>query len=98
MEQQDTDNEPNLRQEQILNSACKEFLKHGKSGTKMQQIADAAGVNKALVYYYYHSKDQIFHAVVEHNFKILMDGIAYNVNFSEPLKTIVHQYIHNQNC
>ncbi|MFA6857173.1 MAG: TetR/AcrR family transcriptional regulator [Treponema sp.] len=96
MEQQtDTSNENYLRKKQILDAACREFIRHGKSGTRMQQIADNAGVNKALVYYYYHSKDEIFHAVVEQNFKLLIETMSTNVDFSAPLKTIVRQFTHN---
>jgi TetR/AcrR family transcriptional regulator len=88
-------NENRLKEEQILDAACKEFLTHGKNGTRMQQIADTAGVNKALVFYYYHSKDQIFQAVVDRNFRMLIETMSLNVDFAASSKTIIRQFTHN---
>lgn len=44
----------------ILKAALEQFLKHGKSGAKTKAIADSAGVNKALIHYYFSSKDLLF--------------------------------------
>ncbi|QEN05494.1 TetR/AcrR family transcriptional regulator [Thiospirochaeta perfilievii] len=46
--------------DKILESALKQFLMYGKSGAKTKAIADDAGVNKALIHYYYSSKEQLF--------------------------------------
>ena len=43
----------------ILRAAEKLFSRAGFSGTSVAEIAEAAGVNKALVYYYFKSKDAI---------------------------------------
>lgn len=48
----------------ILDSAKKLFIKHGLEKTKMQQIADEAGINKSLLHYYFRSKDKLFEAVL----------------------------------
>lgn len=50
-------------EEKILEAATKEFLQKGKSGARMQEIADKAGINKALLHYYYRSKDMLFESV-----------------------------------
>lgn len=49
----------------ILEAAKTVFLERGKDGARMQEIADRAGVNKALVHYYYRSKSQLFLLVME---------------------------------
>ncbi|MBD0405042.1 TetR/AcrR family transcriptional regulator [Flammeovirga sp. EKP202] len=49
--------------EKILEVARDIFQKKGKSGTRMQEIADAAGVNKALLHYYFKNKDGLFKEV-----------------------------------
>jgi AcrR family transcriptional regulator len=41
------------------------FLLKGLDGARMQEIADKAGINKALLHYYYRNKDQLFHSVFE---------------------------------
>jgi AcrR family transcriptional regulator len=95
MEQITPDLSGSTREERILDAACREFLRHGKGGARMQQIADDAGVNKALVYYYYRSKDQIFHAVIDRISKLLIAGVTDGIDFSMPFRTIVRKFIGN---
>jgi len=47
----------------ILCSAEKVFYRQGYDGARMQEIADEAGINKALLHYYFRSKDRLFDAV-----------------------------------
>ena len=49
----------------ILDAALGEFSAHGLAGARMEQIAAAAAVNKALLYYYFESKEQLYIAVLE---------------------------------
>jgi len=49
----------------ILNAAVGEFSEHGLSGARTEQIAEAAGVNKALLYYYFKSKDALYAAALD---------------------------------
>src|SRR5579885_543128 len=51
----------------ILAAALAEFAGHGLAGARMEAIAAAAHVNKALLYYYFRSKDEL-HAAVLHEF------------------------------
>lgn len=44
----------------ILNAALEQFMLFGKSGAKTKAIADSAGVNKALIHYYFSSKELLF--------------------------------------
>jgi len=46
--------------EKILEAALEEFGRHGMAGARMQEIARQAGVNKAMIYYYYDSKDGLY--------------------------------------
>jgi AcrR family transcriptional regulator len=47
----------------ILEAAKREFIQNGLKGTSMQQIADAAGIHKSLLHYYFRSKEKLFAAV-----------------------------------
>ncbi|HBS86767.1 MAG: hypothetical protein A2W91_12115 [Bacteroidetes bacterium GWF2_38_335] len=47
----------------ILEAAQDVFTEKGMSGTRMQEIADKAGINKSLLHYYYRSKEKLFGAV-----------------------------------
>jgi TetR/AcrR family transcriptional regulator len=47
----------------ILFAAQKVFLKKGMDGARMQDIADEAGINKALLHYYFRSKEKLFETI-----------------------------------
>jgi TetR/AcrR family transcriptional regulator len=49
----------------ILDAALSEFAAHGLAGARTEQIASAAGVNKALLYYYFESKEKLYAATLE---------------------------------
>ncbi|AZQ62270.1 TetR/AcrR family transcriptional regulator [Flammeovirga pectinis] len=51
--------------DKILEVATEIFQLKGKSGARMQEIADAAGVNKALVHYYFKNKEGLFQEVFQ---------------------------------
>lgn len=47
----------------ILAAARKVFMCQGMSGARMQDIADEAGINKALLHYYFRDKDKLFETI-----------------------------------
>ncbi len=49
----------------ILDAALREFALHGLAGARTEGIAAAAGVNKALLYYYFDSKEKLYLAALE---------------------------------
>jgi AcrR family transcriptional regulator len=53
----------NTRREDILRVAVRLFRSRGYHGTRMDDVADSAGVNKATVYYYFSSKAEILYAI-----------------------------------
>ncbi|OUM02709.1 TetR/AcrR family transcriptional regulator [Variovorax sp. JS1663] len=52
----------------ILASARDEFAQRGLAGARMDSIAERAGLNKRLIYYYFGSKDDLFLAVLERTY------------------------------
>lgn len=58
--------------ERILAAAQTEFAAHGLSGARVDRIAQAAKVNKAMLYYHFHSKERLYLAVLRGFF----DGVA----------------------
>ncbi len=50
-------------EEKILAAAKKIFISKGMAGARMQDIADEAGINKALLHYYFRSKDKLFQEI-----------------------------------
>jgi TetR/AcrR family transcriptional regulator len=47
----------------ILGAAKKVFVRKGMAGARMQDIADEAGINKALLHYYFRSKEKLFEMI-----------------------------------
>lgn len=66
---------PENSEEKIAESALEVFVNKGFAGARMQEIADRAGVNKALVNYYYRSKEKLYEVV----FKRLLDPMVENL-------------------
>src|SRR5216117_1175240 len=54
----------NDRALRIVVAARDEFARRGLAGARVEQIARRAGVNKQLLFYYYHSKRGLFQAVL----------------------------------
>ena len=51
-------------EERILAAARKVFIAHGLTGARMQETADEAGINKALLHYYFRSKEKLFETIL----------------------------------
>jgi AcrR family transcriptional regulator len=56
-------------QNTILNAARDEFSEHGLGGARMDRIAERAGLNKRLIYYYFEDKERLFQAVLEQAYR-----------------------------
>ena len=52
-------------EKRILDAAHLVFVRRGTAGARMQEIADEAGVNKALLHYYFRSKDRLSEAIFQ---------------------------------
>jgi AcrR family transcriptional regulator len=53
----------------ILAAARDEFAEHGLGGARVDRIAERAGLNKRLIYYYFEDKDKLFQAVLEQTYR-----------------------------
>jgi AcrR family transcriptional regulator len=51
--------------QKILDAALEEFAHHGLGGARVERIAQRAGANKRMIYYYFRSKEALFLAVLE---------------------------------
>lgn len=52
-------------EEKIFDAATEVFVEKGMDGARMQDIAGLAGINKALLHYYFRTKEKLFNAVFE---------------------------------
>ncbi|MBM3434974.1 MAG: TetR/AcrR family transcriptional regulator [Bacteroidetes bacterium] len=69
----------------ILKAAKKVFIRKGMEGARMQEIADEAGMNKALLHYYFRTKDNLFEGIFIEAFQKLVPNILELFDSDLPL-------------
>ncbi len=83
--------------DKIFKAATQVFEEKGYSGARMQEIADRAGINKALLHYYFRSKDQLFMSVfqvlVSKMFEKITTLFRADISFREKIKLFLGQHI-----
>lgn len=84
-------------EEKIFNAARIVFQKKGFAGARMQEIADEAGINKAMLHYCFKNKELLFQAVFMNAFSQLAPQIneIFNSRDSvfEKIRKFTHSYI-----
>ena len=63
-------------EQRILDAAHAVFVRRGTAGTRMQEIAAEAGVNQALLHYYFRNKEQLAQAAFERAAKGFMPAVV----------------------
>ena len=82
-------------EEDILNAAKTVFEKKGMDGARMQEIADKAGINKALLHYYFRSKQLLFEAVFQSAFSMLAPKLHEILNNDSSLFEKIQNFTEN---
>lgn len=79
----------NDRALKISVAARDEFARRGFAGARMERIAAAAGVNKQLLFYYYHSKRGLFQAILKRGVSELEASLtAFPITPGKPLERL----------
>lgn len=74
-------------EDKILEAAKNVFVAKGMEGARMQEIADEAGINKALLHYYFRSKERLFEAIFSEIIKFAFPKITRIAQSDEPFVT-----------
>lgn len=88
-----TRGQPEESRAAILQAAVREFAEHGVAGARMDAIARAAHVNKALLYYYFHDKDALYEAVLDHVFSGLRARVVPVLESDLPPRQKMLEYL-----
>jgi AcrR family transcriptional regulator len=85
-----------VREQLVLDAAVAAFAERGTAGASVEVIAAAAGINKALVYEHFSSKDELFAAAVVRERDRLVDFVAvrYGRSVGLPLRERVRGRFH----
>jgi len=82
--------------QKIVAAALQEFATRGKEGARVDRIAAAAGVNKAMIYYHFRSKDNLYVEVVTSFFRDMLRQVRGPVldttNLSEALEIMARRH------
>lgn len=90
-------NDQESTREKIKAAALEEFVEHGYDGARMQEIANRAGANKAMIHYYFQSKDALFEAILRESFEEMFQlfGQVWESNQSteQLITSTVHEHL-----
>lgn len=91
-------NELSETEQKIFEAARDVFHAQGYEGARMQEIADRAQINKAMLHYYYRSKEKLFEAVFRVSALSVLPKVIGIVRSELPIRDkitrIVHAYVH----
>src|SRR5579871_6906152 len=77
----------------ILDAAAREFADHGVAGARTDAIAKEAGVNKALLYYYFKDKETLYGAVLDDAFSGLKSAVFKALDSDLPAREKILAYV-----
>lgn len=80
-------------EEKILEAAKNVFVVKGMEGARMQEIADEAGINKALLHYYFRTKERLFEAIFSGIIKLAFPKIMTIVQSEAGIVSKIEQVI-----
>jgi AcrR family transcriptional regulator len=88
----------NDKQVHIMEAAEKLFADKGFAGTSVRDIAEAAGVNLAMISYYFGSKEKLMEAMFSHRgqfFRIQLENILHNKELTpmQKVEKLIDDYI-----
>ncbi len=82
-------------EEKIFNAARIVFQKKGFAGARMQEIADEAGINKAMLHYCFKSKELLFKAIFMNAFSQLAPQINEIFNSQDTVFDKITKFTHS---
>lgn len=90
----DKDHETKQR---IIEAAFRIFATKGKEGARIQEIADLAKANKAMIYYYYTSKENLYEVVLNSVLEMVFEEMANlalkDLSPEEKVKNLIDAYV-----
>lgn len=86
-------------EQRILDAARAVFIRRGTAGARMQEIAAEAGVNQALLHYYFRSKERLSNAVFQQMasrlFPALIQTLGGDGSVDQKIDAVIALYIDN---
>ena len=80
-------------EQKILDVATEVFQQKGYAGARMQDIADKAEINRAMLHYYYRNKEKLFEGIFEKAFQTLIPSMNEIFDSELPLFDKIHKIV-----
>src|SRR5262249_26822997 len=90
--------DPDRTREALLKAAVAEFAREGYGGARVDRISKTAKSNDRMLYYYFKSKEKLFHHVIEHCYADLVareEGL--DLDFAQPREALAALVAFNWN-
>jgi AcrR family transcriptional regulator len=91
------DTQKRSTEELILEAAHAVFLEKGLAGARMQEIADRAGINKALLHYYFRSKEKLSALIIDRAISVILPRVMAvldtDVELFDKIRLVVDHYL-----
>jgi len=75
----------------VLHAARERFLHEGVDGASLRQIAAEAGTNIGMIYYYFPTKDDLFIAIVEEVYQVVLADLLVALDPIVPVPERIHR-------
>ena len=77
----------------ILEAARTVFIRKGLDGARMQEIANEAGINKALLHYYFRSKEKLFNQIFENALEVIFTVINESIHEEGDIFAFIETFV-----
>lgn len=79
----------------IKQAAKKVFLQKGLAGARLQEIADAAGIGRTALHYYFRSKEKLFNVVFTEAFSEMHKRMEALEHSNLPIRDMMKGFVRN---
>ena len=81
------------QKQKILQASLSEFAQNGIAGARLQSIADEAGITKAMIHYYFDSKENLFREVFREAYGTIMQNLLNTLETDQPLFIKIEHFV-----
>lgn len=83
------------QKQKILQASLNEFSQNGIAGARLQSIANDVGITKAMIHYYFDSKENLFREVFREAYGTVMQDLLNILETDEPIFIKIEQFVNN---
>ncbi|HEX7400929.1 MAG TPA: TetR/AcrR family transcriptional regulator [candidate division Zixibacteria bacterium] len=83
-----TKSHPQKPEEKILTAASREFAQFGLAGARVDRIASRSGINKAMIYSYFRSKENLYQTILNRHFDEIGQLLEENLKAEDSFESV----------